>query len=1374
MSSKQPDRVPRQTAPGADDSQNSDAQLLAASANLVQQREQLTRDKEALTRRAEELTDFIENATIALHWVGPDGRILWANKAELDLLGYTREEYIGHHISEFHADGQVIDDILRRLVCHEELHAYEARLRAKDGSIRHVRLSSNVLWKGEAFVHTRCFTHDVTEQTTAQEAERDVERQLMLLVEASGALLASPQTPDVLLNILNTATTFIDADAYAVWRKQSTDGAWKLITSTGLSDEYERTTSEQAAGAGQSLPREPTAIEDVETFPLVQHRAAYYRAEGIRSMLTIPMSIHGELGGTIVFYHRKPHRFAESELRLGAALGNLAAAALGTAELYSRQVELRSEAERLERRASFLAEAGAVLGSSLDYEATLARVAEAAVPILADWCTVDLLDESGRLRSVALAHQNPAKVEFAREFRRKYEQRDTDVSFTALRTGQPVLFEEIIDEMLVQGARSDEHLRDLRALELRSFIIVPLVAGGRALGTLTFVSAESRHRYTAADLQFAEQLGARAATAIDNARLHADVLKSEQRTAFLLHLDDSIRPLSDPDDITRTAARILGEHLGVNRCAYANVEADEDTFNLTGDYNRDVPSIVGRYTFTQFGAECLRLMRAGQPYSVTDSETDPRTDHVRESYRLTLIRSVICVSILKQGQFVAAMAVHQMTPREWRKDEVELVQQVASRCWESIERSRVSRELHDSQARLRAIYDGTYEYIGLLTPNGILTEANRASLEFAGNTREEVVGRAFWDTPWFSGTPGAPEVVREAVARAAAGEFVRFEATLRRPSGEFLTFDISLHPIRNESGEVVLIVPEGRDLTERKQAEQALRGSEARFRAAVTAVSSLIWTNTPEGQMEQEQPGWAAFTGQSYEEYRGYGWAKSVHPDDAQPTIEAWNKAVAESRMFLFEHRVRRHDGVYRLFSIRAVPVIDENGAVHEWVGVHTDITELKQAEDERTLLLLREQEARHTAELLNRIGPALAAELDTQKLTQSITDIATRLTGAQFGALFHTLRNEHGESFTLYTLSGVDREAFAGFPMPRNTHVFGPTFRNEGFVRSEDILQDPRYGKNPPYGGMPEGHLPVRSYLAVSIVSRSGEVLGGLFFGHPEPGRFSEAHEQIVGGIAAQAAIALDNARLFTEAQRTQNALMHSNEELRRANADLEQFAYSASHDLKEPLRMVAIYSQLLKRKYHGQLDAEADGYLDITMEGATRMQALVSDLFNYTQAATTTLTEPVNSIAADAVLNKALLNLKSAVEESGAKINRAPLPKLLLEETHLLLLFQNVVGNAIKYRGEKAPVIGISAEREGNLWRISVYDNGIGIQPEYQDQVFGIFKRLHTSDRYSGTGMGLAICQKIVHRYGGRIWVESKGAGQGSTFCFTLPGEE
>ena len=228
----------------------------------------------------------------------------------------------------------------------------------------------------------------------------------------------------------------------------------------------------------------------------------------------------------------------------------------------------------------------------------------------------------------------------------------------------------------------------------------------------------------------------------------------------------------------------------------------------------------------------------------------------------------------------------------------------------------------------------------------------------------------------------------------------------------------------------------------------------------------------------------------------------------------------------------------------------------------------------------------------------------------------------------------------------------------------------------------------------------------------------------------------------------------------------------LRRANADLQQFAYTASHDLKEPLRMVGIYSELLQRKYRGQLDEEADEYLSYTIQGAQRMDMLVRDLLAYTQAVSEDDGEflPANT---SKVLVEAIANLKGAINESDARIHVRDLPPpLAVKHVHLVQLFQNIIGNAIKYRAAEPAVVELWGHQEGAMWRICVHDNGIGISPAYCEQVFGLFKRLHSGDRYPGTGIGLAICQKIVHRYGGRIWVESEGEGRGSTFCFTLPG--
>ncbi|MBV9268214.1 MAG: PAS domain S-box protein, partial [Acidobacteriaceae bacterium] len=228
--------------------------------------------------------------------------------------------------------------------------------------------------------------------------------------------------------------------------------------------------------------------------------------------------------------------------------------------------------------------------------------------------------------------------------------------------------------------------------------------------------------------------------------------------------------------------------------------------------------------------------------------------------------------------------------------------------------------------------------------------------------------------------------------------------------------------------------------------------------------------------------------------------------------------------------------------------------------------------------------------------------------------------------------------------------------------------------------------------------------------------------------------------------------------------------DELRRANDDLQQFAYTASHDLQEPLRTVKIYSQLLTSRYRDKLDGAALEFCDFVRAGATRMEALVRDLLAYTQV--TGAERPAQAVDANAVLKEVVANLGGAISESGASITSDPLPKLRVHSTHLRQLLQNLAGNAIKYRStDRAPVIHVSAQQQAEMWRLSVQDNGIGIDPEYKEQIFGLFKRLHAGDEYSGTGIGLAICQRIVERYHGRIWVESK-PGQGSTFFFTLPG--
>ena len=247
---------------------------------------------------------------------------------------------------------------------------------------------------------------------------------------------------------------------------------------------------------------------------------------------------------------------------------------------------------------------------------------------------------------------------------------------------------------------------------------------------------------------------------------------------------------------------------------------------------------------------------------------------------------------------------------------------------------------------------------------------------------------------------------------------------------------------------------------------------------------------------------------------------------------------------------------------------------------------------------------------------------------------------------------------------------------------------------------------------------------------------------------------------------------RDITARKQAEAVLLQKLEELNRSNMELEQFAAIASHDLQEPLRIVAGYTQLLSRRYQGRLDADAEKYIAFAVDGATRMQQLIQDMLAYSRVGAKTFA-PAPTAAGEA-LESALSRLRGAIEESHALITYDTLPSVLADPRQLTQLFQNLVGNAIKYHGGEPPVVHISAaEMEGGKWRFSVRDLGIGIDPQHSSRIFGMFQRLHSRQDYDGTGIGLAICKKIVDGHGGAIWVESK-PGAGADFRFTLPAVE
>lgn len=255
---------------------------------------------------------------------------------------------------------------------------------------------------------------------------------------------------------------------------------------------------------------------------------------------------------------------------------------------------------------------------------------------------------------------------------------------------------------------------------------------------------------------------------------------------------------------------------------------------------------------------------------------------------------------------------------------------------------------------------------------------------------------------------------------------------------------------------------------------------------------------------------------------------------------------------------------------------------------------------------------------------------------------------------------------------------------------------------------------------------------------------------------------------LGASVRRALQEKQLREDRKVAQERLARTVEELARSNQDLEQFAYVASHDLQEPLRMVAAYTQLLAERYRGRLDETADKYIDYASNGALRMQTLIRDLLAFSRVGRTGTA--MKTVDCNVALTAAITNLQSAIRENEAVVSSDPLPSVVCNNVQFVQLLQNLIGNAIKFRGSEKPAIHVTASRNGSEWLFSVSDNGIGIAPESAEMIFSVFKRLHTTSEYPGNGIGLAICKKVIEQHGGKIWVESI-QGQGSSFKFTLP---
>jgi PAS domain S-box-containing protein len=576
---------------------------------------------------------------------------------------------------------------------------------------------------------------------------------------------------------------------------------------------------------------------------------------------------------------------------------------------------------------------------------------------------------------------------------------------------------------------------------------------------------------------------------------------------------------------------------------------------------------------------------------------------------------------------------------------------------------------------------------------------------------------------------------------------------------------------RNETGESAApaSVPPERAALERAQAHLAAIAAHSEDAIAVKTLEGIVtsWNAAAE-----------RLFGYTAAEMVGQSILRVIPEELHHEETEILGKLRAGERVERYE-AIRLHKSGRRLdISLSISPIKDIAGRVIGAAKMAHDVTERRRMER----ALKSEAQALET---LNRVGQAVASQLDLERIVQLVTDAATQLTGAAFGAFFYNVKKD--ESYSLYTLSGVPREAFSSFPMPRNTEVLAPTFRGEGVVRSDDIHKDPRYGRNAPFNGMPPGHLPVCSYLAVPVVLHTGEVIGGLFFGHPQAGVFSERSERLAVGVAAQASIAMANGRLFQslhereeqlqQAARERDQLLESERAARSQSERLgqlkDEFLATLSHELRTPLNAIQGWATILRRQ--ATTEAERERGLE-TIERNVRAQTqIVNDLLDMSRIIAGKIHLEVQPMQLHEVIDHAIEAIRQTAEARRIRIRRmldSSIGWIRGDPNRLQQVLWNLLSNAVKFTPTGGSV-QVVLERVNSHAEILIEDTGVGIRAEFLPLVFERFRQGDASitRQHGGLGLGLSIVKTMVELHGGSVRVKSAGENQGSTFIVALP---
>ena len=660
------------------------------------------------------------------------------------------------------------------------------------------------------------------------------------------------------------------------------------------------------------------------------------------------------------------------------------------------------------------------------------------------------------------------------------------------------------------------------------------------------------------------------------------------------------------------------------------------------------------------------------------------------------------------------------------------------------ERKQAEKALRELATLNQAILDSANYTIISTTVEGTISTFNRAAEKCLGYSASEVVGKT---TPALFHDP--EEIVERSrelcqelntpiqpgfeafVAKVRRGEIDEREWSYIRRDGSRFPVLLSITALYNSDNKIVGFLGIGSDISLRKQAEQSLRDSQHFSQRIADTVPGILYLydvieqrNLYANRSTVELLG---YTPQDIQDIGTDFMSHLVHPADIPHILDHQKHltTLTEDDYLTLEYRMKHTNGEWRwLRSRETVFSRTVAGLPKRVLGIAEDITDYKRVED-----VLRQT---------------------NEDLEQRVQQRTVELESAHQQLRFHVENSPLGviEWDSQFRVQGWSKQAERIFGW-KAEEVLSQQLNDWQFVYPDDLEFVHQKALNLLNPESPPEIIENRN------LTKDGNML------------YCQWYNSVLFDESNAVVSILSLVQDQTERKQAEEQLQQLNQQLQRSNQELEQFAYVASHDLREPLRKIRSYSDLLVKRYQGQLDERADKYISYITDSVIRMQALITDLLTYSRVSRNELVlEPTDL---DQILQQTLTDLSPAIEENQAIINTTHLPIVQANSLQIGQVLQNLIANAIKFRREQPPRIDIKAECQDDFWQISIQDNGIGIDPSYSDRIFAIFQRLHYREEYPGTGIGLAICQKIVERHGGKIWVESE-LGQGSTFHFTL----